>query len=124
MKMSNATTNHCNLCDQNVPGNLVHSLLLCPYNDEAGQFLLDVLHQILPNLLPYQVALLDLDVNEQLHLPVVYLIADILSQIWLCRKEKKPCHLASIRATLEASVNIMRKSRHNEAAIKISTMIS
>ena len=124
MKMPNATSNHCNLCDQNVPGILVHSLLLCPYNNEAGQFLLDVLDQVFPNLLPHKVVLLDFDAEEQLHLPMVYLIADILSQIWLCRKEKKPCHLASIKSTLEASVNIMRKSRHYEAAIKISTMIS
>ena len=124
LKMPNVVSGNCTHCDQNVPGNLTHSLLLCPYNDEAGNFLLDVLHQHLPNLLPQQVVLLDLDADEELHLPLLYITAAVLSQIWACRKEKRPCHLTSIRAALEAGINIMRKSRFNEAAERLSNMIN
>ena len=116
LKMPNGMSNLCTLCDENLIGNLTHSLILCPYNNGAGHFLLDLLHQLIPNLLPQQVVLLDLDVDDDHQLPLVYLVSSVLSQIWSCRKEKKPCHLGSIRATLEAGINIMRKSRYWKAA--------
>ena len=40
----------------------------------------------------------------------VYLIASVLSQVLDCRMQKKYCHIMSIRAPLEANVNILRKS--------------
>ena len=36
----------------------------------------------LPNLLPQQVVLLDLDADEEVHLPLLFTIAAILVQIW------------------------------------------
>ena len=115
LKMPNARTDLCTLCDQNRVGDLTHCLLQCPYNDSAGQFLLDKLSVHIPNLLPHQVVHLDLNVGDK-QLPLVFLSASVLSEIWACRKNKKPCHLVSIRATLEASINILRKSRHKAAA--------
>ena len=121
--MPNIKSNICTLCDHNSVGDLTHCLLLCSYNDGAGYFLLDLLLLHIPNLLPQQVVLLDLDVHEDLRLPLIYLTASVLSQVWTCRKEKRPCHLASIRAALEVGVNIMRNSRHKEAAKKLSSML-
>ena len=123
LNMPNINSDICSLCDRNLVGNLTHSLLLCPYNDGAGQFLLSKLQHLIPNLLPQQVVLLDLDVDEDHRLPLVYTIACVLSQIWECRKEKKPCHLNNIRAALEAGINIMRKSRHNQAAQKLMLLL-
>ena len=88
--MNNVNSDICTLCNSIVIGDLSHSLLMCNYNGGAGQFLLDKLHHVLPNLLPSQVVLLDLDVDKDKQLPLVYLIA---SQVWECRKQKKPCHL-------------------------------
>ena len=124
LKMPRIISDTCSLCHQNLVGNLTHSLLLCPYNDGAGNFLLDKLHQVIPNLLPHQVILLDFDVDQDQQLPAMFMIASILSQIWECRKEKKPCHLNTIRATLEAGVNIMRKSRHHKAAQKLTSLLA
>ena len=111
----------CTLCNSIVIGDPSHSLLMCNYNGGTGQFLLDkhVLH-VLPNLLRSQFVLLDL-VDKDKQLPLVYLIASVLSQVWECRKQKKPCHLLSIRAVLEAGVNILRKSRHSKAADELSS---
>ena len=106
-----------------IVGNLSHSLLLCTYNDGAGQFLLQKLRHHIPNILPQQVVLLDFDVDADLHLPLVFLIAAVLSDVWECRKEKRACHLATIRAALEAGVNILRKSRHNKAAETLALML-
>ena len=113
----------CTLCDANAIGDLTHSLITCSYNGEVGQFLLDRLHHVLPNLLPHQVILLNFDVEHDKQLPLVYLIASVLSQVWECRGQKKACQLYSVRATLEAGLNILRKSRYSEAADEISSII-
>ena len=123
LKMPNANSDICTLCDSNETGDLSHSLISCRYNAEAGQFLLDRLHQVLPDLRPHQVIQLDIDVAQDKQLPLVYLIGSVLSQIWDCRKQKKPCHLASIRAALEAGVNILRKSRHQKAANELCSIL-
>ena len=122
LKMPNTKSDLCNLCDQNKVGDLNHCLFQCPYNDGAGQFLLSKLSLHIPNLLPQKVVQLNLDVDDQ-QLPLVYLTATILSQIWTCRKEKRPCHLHSIRAALEAGVSILRKSRHKSAADTLTRLL-
>ena len=122
LNMPNITSNICTLCDENQVGDLKHSLMLCPFNGGAGQFLLRILQDHQPSLLPQQVVLLDLDVQGELQLPLVFLTSSILSQVWSCRMEKRPCHLATIRAALEASVNIMRRSRHSRAAEKLCSI--
>ena len=124
LSMPNITSNICTLCDENQVGDLTHSLMLCSFNEGAGQFLLTLLQNHIPSLQPGQVVLLDLDVQEDHQLPLVFLTASVLYQVWTFRKEKRPCHLASIRAALEASVNIMRKSRHGEAAQKLSSVLN
>ena len=111
------------MSEMNVTGDLTHSLMLCSYNKEAGKFLLEKLQQVLPRLHPQQVVQLDLDVEENMKLPLVYIIASVLSQVWDFRKQKKPCKLQSIRAVLEAGVNILRKSRHFKAAENISSIL-
>jgi hypothetical protein len=124
LKMPYINSEICSLCDLNMVGNLTHSLLLCPYNNGAGQFLLDKLNQHIPNILPQQVVLLDLDVCDDLKLPFVFLIASILSDIWESRKDKKPCHLNTIRAALEAGINILRKSMHSKAASSLDRILT
>ena len=69
----------------------------------------------MPNLQPHQVVHLDLNVGDK-QLPLIFLTAAVLTEVWACRKEKKPCRLFAIRAGLEASINILRKSRHKAAA--------
>ena len=124
LKMPNITSDICTLCNRQEVGNLNHSLLYCEYNDGAGQLLEEKLSELQPELTLNQVTLLDLDVDEDLQLPVVFLTASILSEVWKCRKEKKACHLNSIRASLEAGINILRKSRFQEAATKLSELFS
>ena len=44
--MPNAKSDLCSLCDLKEVGDLMH----CPYNRGAGQFLIDKVHQVLPNV--------------------------------------------------------------------------
>ena len=123
--MTNISSDICSHCNQEVTGDLQHSLLTCNYNDGAGHFLIENLSKIIhTSLTPDQIILLNFDADNDKKLPAVYLIASVLSEVWQCRKEKKPCHLNSIRASLEAGIHIMRKGRHKEAATKLSVVIN
>ena len=124
LNMPNINSEICSHCNLNIAGDLTHSLLLCPYNDGAGQFLLAKLRHHIPNILPQQVPLLDLEVDADHQLPLAFLVAAVLSDIWECRKEKKPCHLFSVRAALEAGVNIMRKSRYRKASQTLELILA
>ena len=70
-----------------------------------------------------QVVLLDQDLTPDQELPVTFLIASLLSQVWNCRIGKKPCNIVNVRANLEASIQILRKSRHFTAAIKLGEIM-
>ena len=124
MGMPNISPDICTHCNHNAIGNLNHSLIQCSFNDGAGQYLLSKLSSLASNLQPEDVLLLNIDVADDAKLPSVYLIAAVLSEVWLCRKEKRPCYLLNIRSSLETGINNMRKSRHREAAIKLSSIIS
>ena len=63
-------------------------------------------------LQPKQVVLLDLGpLDESLRLPLVWLISSTLSLVWEARRENKRPTLHKIRSSLEAKVNILRKTR-------------
>ena len=117
--MPNANSEICAHCHLDVIGDLTHSLLLCPYNDGAGQYLIAKVLNHIPNLVHQQVTLLDLDLHADHQLPLVFLVAAVLSDVWESRKDKKPCHLHSIRAALEAVINIMRKSKEASETLMI-----
>ena len=97
------------LLRQRMPNITSSYLILCPFNVVTAQFLLYILHHYNPKIQQQQVALLDLDVDGNLQLPLVYLTTLVLSQVCKLIKERRPCNLESIRAVLEAGVNIIRK---------------
>ena len=78
----------------------------------------------LPNLLPQQVVLLNINIEDQLRLPIVRLIAKTLNTIFTCRVDKKAFTLFNTRAQLEASVMLLRKTRHGSTAEKLQTLVS
>ena len=124
LNMPNTTSSICDLCNIQATDNLQHALLQCPYNSSVSSYLLDILKNVLPDVQPEQVILLDLELHPEIELPVIYLISCLLSQIWDCRKLKKPSNLVNIRANLEASIQILRKTRHYQAAIILDEMLS
>ena len=76
-----------------------------------------------PEISPQQVTLLDLNLEDKLHLPIVWLIANILGIIWSCRAEKKTITLFNTRATLEANIMLLRKTRFIGAAESVHLML-
>ena len=122
LHMPGTSSDTCTLCEQGSVGDLSHCLLLCPYNDGAGQLLIRKISHHVPNLQPQDIVHLNINPGDK-QPPLMYLVGSILSQIWRCRVEKKPCLLYSIRATLEAEINILRRSRHKAAAEQILAIL-
>ena len=116
LKMRNAPTHNCPLCEAIEPADNIHSLLTCSFNSEVSRWLMTLLHVHLPDVQPKQVVLLDLGaVDESLELPLVWLIANTLSLVWESRREKTKPTLHKVRSTLEAKINILRKTRFKNA---------
>ena len=122
--LRNVNSPNCTLCQLEQICNLAHALFSCSHNSEVGSWLLRVLGHHLPNLVPQQVILLDLNLDEDLRLPIVWLIAKTLNIIFTCRMEKKACTLFNTRANLEASVMLLRKTRYSSAAETLQTLIN
>ena len=71
--------------------------------------------------------LLSLDFGNGLsfdsRVPITWVVARTLSIIWSARHSKKPVTVSSTRATLEASVMLLRKTRHASLATNIAELI-
>ena len=114
----------CNLCQSQDTCNLSHALFACSHNSEVGQWLLQIIRRCLPGVTPKQVVLLDLNLDEHLRLPIMWLVARTLSDIFSCRMDKKACTLFSTRATLEASNMLLCKTRHIKASDTLQNLLS
>ena len=76
-------------------------------------------------LLHYErLILLNINVERDLQLPLAWLISETLNIVWNSRTEKKACTLFLTRATLEANIMLLRKTRHSKAVEKIVEIMS
>ena len=123
LSMPDISSPTCDLCTMEAEDNIQHALLQCSFNS-ANSLILRTIQTILPNAQPSQVVLLQLPVEEDLRLPITFLISSCLSQVWQSRKLKKPGPLTSIRANSEAGVQILRKIRHWKAALKVEELLN
>ena len=114
----------CDLCQTNTVDCLQHALLECSFNDSTGAFLLRCLQTVAPNLAADQVFSFNFPMDKVLNLPIMYIFASLLYQVWTCRLSKKTCNQANIRATMEAGIQIIRKSRYLASAYKIEEILS
>ena len=122
--LKSVSSPNCNLCTSRETCNLVHALFSCRHNKEVGDWLLLKLRYYIPNIVPQQVILLDLDVKKDLELPLVWLVAKTLNNIFNCRSDKKPCSVFTTRAMLEASIMLLRKTRFYKAAEKLQFLMA
>ena len=124
--LTNKTSFNCTLCDMEMKGDLLHTLIYCSYNLGSGEWLLRCLSTLLPQLQPRQVLTLDFntDLQGEQNLAVTWLVANVLYEIWGARLKKKRPELFLIRATLEARTMLLRKSRHSDICDMISNMLA
>ena len=70
----------------------------------------------LPDLDAESALRLELNVEEELELPLVWLLASVFLAIWKLRVDKARVQLYEVRAQLEAKVNLLRETRFRNSA--------
>ena len=125
--LSHTVTNpNCTHCTLDVIGDQIHSLVLCPFNNGIGYWIIRCLRSIIPHLQPNQLISLDFGPNVQSEevLPVTWLSAKALQEIWMARVKKKKATITTTRAALEAHIMLLRKTRHANAGNILENLIA
>ena len=104
--------------------NLSHALLYCSANDGIGLKLLQYLQETQPDLQADAALRLELPVEEDQELPVVWVTANVLRCIWNLRQSGTRVRPHLIRSKLEAEVNLLRETRFNINVPKIEEIAS
>ena len=124
MNMPNITSPACDLCNMDTIDSLKHALLLCPFNNHAATFLANCMTILAPNLQTENLLQFNFDIQQDDRLPAMYLFSSVLSEVWSCRKSRNVCSMPIIRASLEAGVQILRKSRQQKASVKLEQLLA
>ena len=110
-------------CTVTAVDDLGHCLVECQANQGVGRNLLDTLRQYQPNLSTAEALRLELEVNEDLELPLVWLTAATLLSIWNQRQPGSRVQPHLTRSLLEAKVNILRETRLASVANTLDEMV-
>ena len=86
--------------------------------------LMDTLRQYQPNLSTAAALRLDIEVDEELELPLVWLTAATLVSIWDQKKDRTRVQPHLTRSQLEAKVNLLRETRLSNMAILLKQLIN
>ena len=116
---------NCRLCTDQVECSIQHALLTCPYNNEIGSWLLRSIKSKLPHFTLKKIICLDFgkDLGCNDVFPVTWLTANTLYVIWNARVHKKPVTFQQTRATLEAEIMLLRKTRFAEFSNTIAELV-
>ena len=120
------TNSNCKIqgCLGELEENLSHALLYCSANDGIGLKLLQYLQETQPDLQADAALRLELPVEEDQELPVVWVTANVLRCIWNLRQSGTRVRPHLIRSKLEAEVNLLRETRFNINVPKIEEIAS
>ena len=121
---SKKTSNKCSLCSSDVLGSNLHSLIDCPFNQNVGYWLVNTLQNFYPNLTPSAIFQFSFEgVRKEKLLPFAWLTVRTLHIVWAVRTKRRAQSLENTRSLLEASVMVLRKSRHDELAVSTQNLI-
>ena len=113
----------CQLCDDQISDDLLHTFFHCKFNGEAGTILLNCLATHSPSITPHQILTLNFDAEESKELFLTWFTGQFLQNIWSARTQKKQPQLFTIRADLEAKTNLLRETRFLNVCVQIEEMI-
>ena len=115
----------CSLCQDEATETLQHALLLCSYNNGAGQALLAAVQGHLEEVTPAALLRLELlHIQEEDQLSIVTFISSVLMEIWNKRFNKARIRLYEIRATLEARCQLLRETRFSGVIQTLTNLVS
>ena len=109
-------------CSANVTEDIPHALINCPANGGIGHHLLSCLREVQPSLQVDAVLRLEIQVEEELELPVVWLVATLLRLVWELRQSSSRIRPYQVKSQLEAVINLLRETSYSKAAPKIEEL--
>ena len=103
----------CSLCTQNCVEDLIHSFDNCEFSQGAGQILVNVLRDHLPDITMEKILRLEFQgVHADKEFPLVWFTAAFLLAIWDKRTSSKRFRIYEIRAEIEAKISLLRETRY------------
>ena len=117
----------CKICGEQE--NLHHALIACPAIRDVSKSILAWTQSLLPTPLSSDKAIcLDLDLEgemlgESTALAIVYILGIGFSTIWTARSTRRKVETYQVKADLESSVAILKKSRFMNVAELIKSAI-
>ena len=109
-------------CQDEPEETLSHALIYCQANDGVGLRLLDCIRGVQPDLGAEAALRLELQVDAEHELPVVWIIATIFRALWNLRQSSTKVKQYLIRCQLEAEINLLRETRHKVSVAKIEEL--
>jgi hypothetical protein len=102
---------------------LSHALVICEGNDGVGVRMMTCLRNFVPNVDVSTALRLELEVDEEMQLPLVWLVGTVCQAIWKLRIEKSRIQLYEVRSQLEAKINLLRETRYSNAATLLDQLV-
>ena len=114
----------CKMCNA-ASEDTLHALFSCPSSHGAASTLLSYVHLTAPGISPQAMLRLDFGqaLNETDCLATLSIISTGLQHIWQARVDRRTVNPYKMRADLEASISILRKTRFRASADKMLEMI-
>ena len=108
-------TPECQLCNLSadalkVSESLEHAIFICEGNKGVPELLIKLLKLYIPSVEHLQVLTLDLELEEPMELPLIWIVATVLFLLWQQRQDGKVCPV-KIRAELEARCRLLREGK-------------
>ena len=109
-------------CQADTEETLCHALIHCQANDGVGHRLLDRIRGVQPDLGAEAALRLELHVDAEHELPVVWVMATIFRCLWNLRQSTTKVKQYLIRSQLEAEINLLRETRYKDSVAKIEEL--
>ena len=114
---------NCKFCSEPVQANLEHCFFFCILSRTVGNKVLTLCQSICPGITPSQILRLELQVEQSEEMPIVWMVAQSLMNIWEARVKGKIADLYMTRADMESKVNLLRETRFNNQSLVITEML-
>ena len=115
----------CSLCTSGNNEDCIHALLTCSYNTcDVNNWIIQIVKNTAPNSNLQDIVTLGFNLDETVAYPLIWFLSHIFNMVWQLRSSKKTINMYIIRASLEAKINILRKSRLNTRSNQIVKMIN
>ena len=89
-----------------------------------GQRMMRCLKDYVPNIEVGAALRLEINVEEDLELPLVWLMASVFLSVWKLRVDKARIQLYQVRAQMEANINLLRETRFSNEAVLLDQLVA